>query len=262
MSMDTDRIEADVAASRHRLNDTLSALGDKLSPGQMVDEVLGLAQGQAGEFAKRLGAQVKDNPLPALLIAAGVGMLLLNRNTGHSVVVSADDWHHERRYRALEEARWGTSRQGGESDDAFEDRVHQAHATALGLTQKAGEAMDAFKMRVSGAVDSAREAAHGVRERASAMLSDAKHAIGDTAHNLGQRASDVRHKAENFYEETPLAGGAIALAFGALLGSSTPLSRTERDALSKVADEAARASADLAGRGARNVAESLERAVH
>ena len=50
MSMETDRIEADLNQSRHRLNDTLEALGHKLSPGQMVDEVLGLAQGQAGEF--------------------------------------------------------------------------------------------------------------------------------------------------------------------------------------------------------------------
>ena len=42
MSMETDRIEADLNESRHRLNDTLSALGSKLSPGQMLDEVLGL----------------------------------------------------------------------------------------------------------------------------------------------------------------------------------------------------------------------------
>src|ERR1043165_638847 len=110
MSMETDRIEADLNQSRHRLNDTLAALGDKLSPGQMLDEVMGLAQGQAGDFAKKLGAQVKDNPLPTLLIAAGVGMLLMNRNHAtHGVnSMSADDWHHERRYRSLEEARWST----------------------------------------------------------------------------------------------------------------------------------------------------------
>ena len=64
MSLETDRIEADLNQSRHRLNDTLEALGQKLSPGQMVDEVLGLAQGQAGEFASKLGRQVKDNPPP------------------------------------------------------------------------------------------------------------------------------------------------------------------------------------------------------
>jgi ElaB/YqjD/DUF883 family membrane-anchored ribosome-binding protein len=262
MSMETDRIEADLNQSRHRLNDTLSALGDKLSPGQMLDEVMGLAQGQAGDFAKKLGAQVKDNPLPTLLIAAGVGMLLLNRNHGGSTGISSDDWHHERRYRSLEEARWNTSRVAGETDSAFEERVHQAYAKTLGLTQKAGEAVHEFKTRVGQAVESARQAAEGVRNRAGQMFSDAKHAFGHQAENLGQRASDVRHKAENFYDETPLAAGAIALAVGALIGASTPLSRTERETLSGVADKAARTGADLAERGARMVEEKVDRAVH
>jgi ElaB/YqjD/DUF883 family membrane-anchored ribosome-binding protein len=261
MSMETDRIEADVNQSRHRLNDTLAALGDKLSPGQMLDEVMGLAQGQAGDFAKKLGAQVKDNPLPTLLIAAGVGMLLMNRHQGGQSL-SSDDWHSERRYRSLEEARWNTSRLAGESDDAFEDRVHQAYAKSLGLTQKAGEAVHDFKARVGEAVDQAREAAESVRDRTAKMLSNAKHAVGAQAQNLGQKASDVRHGAESFYDETPLAAGAIALAIGALVGASTPLSRPERETLRGVADKAARTGADLAERGARMVEETVDRAVH
>ena len=79
---------------------------------------------------------------------------------------------------------------------------------------------------------------------------------------MGQRASDVRHKAENLYEDTPLAAGAIALAIGALIGSATPLSRPERETLRGVADKAARTGADLAERGARIVEDSVERAVH
>jgi ElaB/YqjD/DUF883 family membrane-anchored ribosome-binding protein len=263
MSMETDRIEADVAQSRHRLNDTLSALWEKLSPGQMVDEVLGLAGGQAGDFAKKLVAQVKDNPLPTLLIAAGVGMLLLNRGGGgqHSGV-SADDWRHERRYQSLEQARWNTPRESGETDDAFEERIHAAYAKTLGLTQKAGEAIDAFKARVSTAVEGARETAHDVRERASTMFSDAKHAIGQQTQNLGHGVAGARRKAENMYDDTPMAAGAIALAIGALIGSATPLSDQEREALGGVADKAARTGADLAEHGARVVEESVERAVH
>lgn len=262
MSMETDRIEADVTESRHRLNDTLAALGDKLSPGQMLDEVMGLAQGQAGDFAKKLGGQIKDNPLPTLLIAAGVGMLLMSRHGGSSNAMNDDDWHSERRYRALEEARWSTSRQSGETDNAFEERLHQAYAGALGLKQKAGEAVHDFKTRVGQAVDSARETAEGVRSRASQMVSGAKHAIGQQAQNIGQRASDARHSAESFYDETPLAAGAIALAVGALIGASTPLSRPERETLRGVADKAARTGADLAERGARMVEETVDRAVH
>jgi ElaB/YqjD/DUF883 family membrane-anchored ribosome-binding protein len=263
MSLETDRIEADLNESRHRLNDTLSAMGAKLSPGQMVDEVLGLAQGQAGEFASKLGRQVKDNPLPTVLIAAGIGMLLLNHQRQHgSSSLSDEDWHHERRYRSLEEARWATARNVGESDDAYNERVQAAYAKALDLKQMAGEAINDFKERVSKTVQGIQRRAGEVRDRMSSTASDAKHYAENQAQKLGQRASDVRHRAENFYEETPLAAGALAIAIGALIGSATPLSNAEREGLRGVADKAARTGADLAERGARAVEQQVDGAVH
>jgi hypothetical protein len=57
MTQETDKIEADINRSRHALNDTIEQLGGKLSPGQILDEALGLAKGQAGEFTANLGRQ-------------------------------------------------------------------------------------------------------------------------------------------------------------------------------------------------------------
>lgn len=259
MSMETDRIEADLNASRHRLNDTLSALGNKLSPGQMLDEVLGLAQGQAGQFTAKLGRQVRDNPLPTVLIAAGIGMLFLQNRQGGAHQFSNDDWHHETRYRSLEEARWATPRNTGETDDAWNERVHAAYAKALDLKQMAGEAAHDFKERVSTTVQGIQRRAADLRDRAAAMASNASQYAQDQARNLGQRASDAKHSAEDFYQETPLAVGALALAIGALIGSATPLSDTEREGLGDVADKAARTGADLADRGARAAADMAER---
>lgn len=261
MSMETDRIEADLNESRHRLNDTLSALGSKLSPGQMLDEVLGLAQGQAGQFASKLGKQVKDNPLPTLLIAAGVGLLFLNRSQA-GPNVSTDDWQSERSYRSLEEARWATPRTANESDEAYNDRVHQAYAKALDLKQMAGEAIHDFKERVSKTAQGIQRRAAEVRDRIGHVASDASHYAQDQAQRLGQKASAVRHRAEDFYQDTPLAAGAIALAIGALIGSATPLSEAERDGLGGLADRAARTGADLAERGARAVERQMDGAVH
>jgi ElaB/YqjD/DUF883 family membrane-anchored ribosome-binding protein len=272
MSMETDRIEADLNQSRHRLNDTLEQLGHKLSPGQMVDEVMGLAQGQAGEFTAKLARQVKDNPLPTLLIAAGIGMLLLNRNGGGQHL-SDDDWHHERKYRSLEEARWNTPRLANESDADYDDRVHQAYAKTLDLKQKAGEAVHEFKQRVARTVDGVKANAEGARERMAHLLSDAKHGVEDGARRLGHSATDqarklghaasnARHGAEDFYQQTPLAAGALALAIGALVGSAAPLSRPERETLGGMADKAVSKGAELAERGARAVEDRVDRAVH
>ncbi len=261
MSMETDRIEADLNESRHRLNDTLSALGSKLSPGQMLDEVLGLAQGQAGQFASKLGSQVKENPLPTLLIAAGVGMLFLNRgNSGSNV--SNDDWHSESRYRSLEEARWSTPRNANESDDAYNDRVHMAYAKALDLKEMAGEATHAFKERVSKTVQGIQRRAGDVRARMNQTASDMSQYAQEQSRNFGAEVSSVSHRAQNLYRDTPLAAGAIALAVGALIGSATPLSDTERDGLSGIANKATRVGADLAERGARAVSQQVDGAVH
>ncbi|GAM97842.1 hypothetical protein U91I_01471 [alpha proteobacterium U9-1i] len=272
MSMETDRIERDLDQSRHRLNDTLEQLGRKISPGQMVDEALGLAQGQLGQFAGKLGTQVKDNPLPAALIAIGVAWLMASQNQQHrprSVAMNADDWHSERRYRSIEEARWATPRNTSESDDAYNERVHAAYAKALDLKQQAGEAIHDFKQRVAHAVEGVEKAAAKTRDRigqafsnagesAQHAVANAKHFVQDQGVKLGERASHARHQAEDFYEHNPLAVGAALFALGAALGGATPLSNAERENLGGVADEAARRAADLAERGAS----AIESKVH
>jgi ElaB/YqjD/DUF883 family membrane-anchored ribosome-binding protein len=309
MSMETDRIEDDVNQSRHRLNETLSELGSKLSPGQMLDEGLGLLRGQAGHFAGKLGRQVRDNPLPVLLIGAGIAWLVVaNRQAASSSDVDREEEeaYHQRRYRTIEEARWATPRMPSETDEAYEERVHQAYGQALGLKQLAGEAVHEFKERVkrtvegiqyaatraggrigrtfsgtgrrlgntySGARDKLGGAYAGTREklgsfatssreRLGTMATDAKLAAEEQAQRLGHAAEEARHRAERFYDETPLAAGAIALAVGALVGSLTPLSQPERRTLRGVADRAARTGADLAERGVRAVDERLDGSLH
>lgn len=259
MSMETDRIESDLNDSRTRLNDTLKAMGNKLSPGQMLDEVMGLAQGQAGQFAGNLGRQVRDNPLPALLIGAGVALYALNARHGHAH--DDGDWHAERRYRSLEEARWANPRQDGESDDDYGARMHDHYSRALDMKQRAGEAAHEFKARVSQTVDGIRDAAHSARERLGQGAAQASHYVADKARNLGDRASHLAGDAQNMYQNTPLAAGALALAIGALIGASTPLTDMERERLEDVADAATRAGANLAERGAKLVDEKVS-AVH
>jgi hypothetical protein len=63
----------------------------------------------------------------------------------------------------------------------------------------------------------------------------------------------MKHNAADFYEHNPLVTGVFGLALGALLGSSLPLSDTERDALGDIAGSAAEKTADLAEQGAQNL---------
>ncbi|HYD86869.1 MAG TPA: DUF3618 domain-containing protein [Vitreimonas sp.] len=296
MSVETDRIEADLNQSRSQLSETLDALGNKLSPNHIASEVAGMAKTKAKKIASGVThgvtRQARDNPLPLLLIGAGVAWLVVNnRNKAHESQISAEDWSSERRYRSLEEARWATPRLPNETDEAYDERVHQAYASALGMKQKAGEALSEFRTRVSHAVEGAKHAAAGARDRIGRTLSGVahratggaryvgakatsgasylshrasegasfvSHKAADGYHYVGAKATEARDASTRFYQENPLAVGAILLGAGALIGMLAPLSRTERESLRGVADTVGRSSAEFAERGVRMVEERVQ----
>lgn len=73
---DPDQLERQVDDARANLSQTVDALGEQLSPGQLLDQVVNLTKKQGGEFAGNLGQQVKDNPLALLLTGVGVTWLI------------------------------------------------------------------------------------------------------------------------------------------------------------------------------------------
>lgn len=263
MTAETDKIEQDINRSRHALNDTIEQLGGKLSPGQIVDEALGLARGQLGSLTANLGKQVRDNPLPLLLIGAGIGMLVLNRGgQGRQPSLSEDDWRAEHHFRKVEQARASVTRGVDETEHGFSHRLHEAQAAALDLKQHAGEAVDAFKARVTRTVEGMERRALNVRDSVQAGFSKAGAYVGEQAKNVGAMAADAKDRAGAFYNDNPLAAGSLGLAIGALLGSLAPLSSVEREGLQGVADKATRTAADMAERGADAVQKAASNIVH
>lgn len=78
MSESVSDLEKEVEESRARLDRTIDRLQDRLSPVNLVDEMIGSARRSSGMndvYDNALEA-VRRNPLPVLLIAAGVGLLL------------------------------------------------------------------------------------------------------------------------------------------------------------------------------------------
>src|SRR5829696_4956251 len=76
-------IEREVESTRARLTGTLEQLRDRATPGQLFEQVLDYAKQSGGtDFARNLAAAVRDNPLPVLLIGAGIGWLMLSDRRG------------------------------------------------------------------------------------------------------------------------------------------------------------------------------------
>ena len=79
--MTTDRpedLEHKIAEERARVGATLDELQRRLTPGQMVDEVLRHGRGAGTDFIANLSRTLAANPLPAALVGVGLLWLLIS----------------------------------------------------------------------------------------------------------------------------------------------------------------------------------------
>lgn len=72
-----EEIEAEVARSRARLDETLRHIEHKLSASGMVDDALAsLRRTRHGDVVDRAMGALRDNPVPVLAVMAGIGWLI------------------------------------------------------------------------------------------------------------------------------------------------------------------------------------------
>jgi hypothetical protein len=73
----TDRLERQSERSRERVADLIDELRERVVPSEMVDQFIDLSgNGAARDFVVGLGQQVRRNPLPMVLIGAGLAWLI------------------------------------------------------------------------------------------------------------------------------------------------------------------------------------------
>ncbi len=176
---DPDVIERDLHATRSRLDNRLTELASRLSPGQIVDEGLDLLRTRQGiDFTRNLSEAVRERPIPVALVGVGLAWLMAGPR-GHAPARSAaarlrppvprDD---------LATRAWnaGTdiTRETGETDIAYRGRVTEARGKVLGLARSAQESAETYADRV-------QEALFAARQRVSEMAGNA----ADTASSMG-----------------------------------------------------------------------------
>lgn len=78
-----EEIQAEIARTRQEMDGTLSALENRLTPGQLYDQGMQYLRNNGGaEFVSNLGQQAKHNPLPVALVGIGLAWLMATRNSG------------------------------------------------------------------------------------------------------------------------------------------------------------------------------------
>lgn len=227
---DTARVERDLDETRSRLGAHVSQLEERLSPGQVLDDLMTYFRGSEGAvFGRTLVERMQDNPIPAAVTGIGLAWLMASnpppglrgersrvRVYRAGEPVSVESLHHygredhEGMMARLREAEQRVTRTSGETESAFSSRMDEARGRALGLARHTQESAESFSSRIRDALASAQRAA---TDRAKNLADRATGAAADTAKGMKDRV-----------------GGAA----GSMGGSA-------RDALSGAADYAGRA---------------------
>jgi hypothetical protein len=279
---DPAAIERDLAETRARLDAHLGELTKRLSPGQLIDDGLDyLRHGQGAQFARNLGGQLRDNPLPVAV--AGIGLAWLMAVTAISGNRGSVGWRGDGSgggfrdtgddvAERAQSAGDSLTRLADETEDDFRGRVAEARAHVLGLQREAMETVSAYADRVQQALDSVRQT---TRERLAQMGQSAREwgeAVGDRTRRTGEAMSQAARQSRDkvsraaaaiseTLDQNPMLLGAVGLTAGMLLAALLPLTEQE-EALAAPFGGAIRSAADEVVERGRRAAEAATAAAH
>ena len=220
---DPARLERDIDRTRASLGRTVDALERRLSPGELVDQALGMAREHGGEFATNLGRSVQNNPMPVILTGVGLAWMMASSNEPRAPVrrsagyAGYQDWPSE-----------SVGDTGSDSTGRLKSGVSSAKSAVESVGDKASRAKDSLKQSVGSFSD-----------RASG-------AVSDTGDRMRMQSQRLRSNVETLMEEQPLIVGAIGIGIGAALGAAFPSTETEDRLLGETRDSAMRAAKERA----------------
>lgn len=277
INADQDRIESELARTRSRMDNRLDELQERLSPGQVLDDLMGYFRGsEGGEFARSLMDSVRNNPMPAALTGIGVTWLMAcNPHPPRDRVASEakDDgaaqkllvatvpapsftitWKSDADLKKhLEDAESGVVRGVNETDADYRGRVADARAKVLGLERDAEDTADTFAARVQHALTDAQQRVSDIAAGIGDKVTDASQQVGKTLQDAGkqiglgtQAAQQMGSNLVATITANPVLLGALGLAFGAVLGALVPPSEAEEASLSGLAGQARAAATNVA----------------
>lgn len=282
---DPAALERDLNETRSRLDRDLTQLQERLSPGQVLDDVLTYFRGADGtDFGRRLMDGIRANPMPVVLTGVGVAWMMASRPRGGSEAggepaanghrASLADADYSMMILEVREAEQGLLRGPDEDDRSFSQRLDEVRGKAMGLTRDAKETADAFAQRVKDALAKAEAALSKAREKAGALGQSAQDAAQGAQRYAADTLSKGREVASDALSRGKEAGGrlvdavtddpvllaALGIAAGALVGALLPVSDKEEEALGAAAARTRETAKALAREGlerGRHIAEAV-----
>jgi ElaB/YqjD/DUF883 family membrane-anchored ribosome-binding protein len=273
-----DAIRADIERTRERLGGTVEALGAHLNPSLLKQRVkdsvreatIGRAKtmarnarDKAEESGRGLIGTLRDNPIPAAMIAGGIGWLLFGKRRERDAENVAD-WDYHNSVGASEDASTTTPYREAPTID-YSHQLPEHAASDRGVGSRAREASERV---VSGARHAGESVVSGARSAGETVASTAR-AAGEkvasgtsrVAHTIADRARAGGHKVEETFEQNPMMLGVVAAAVGLAVGMSLPATEKESQLMGSKRDELIDKARDTISDTKEKVRHVAERAV-
>jgi hypothetical protein len=196
MTSQSEQFEREAEETRWQLAGTLEELRDRMTPGHVVDKLVDYTRsGPAAEFMRNLGREVRENPMPLVLIGIGVAWLMAAssrasrtavRSATDSVARAANDVGTATSVAVSRTSEWGqqtaarladrasnaastVSNRTAELADGAAEKARAASAMAGAALEKAKRPFTSVPERDERAVEGALEVMHRDREAACAV---------------------------------------------------------------------------------------------
>ncbi len=249
-SRSSAEIENDIEHTRHELDSTLDALEQKLSPGRLLDQALGMVREGSSDGSNAALNAFRNHPVPLAMMGLGLGWLAVESSTGKS---SANRQADGPAGPAVPyDPQMGGGAGAGEDEGAM-DRAKEKAGEAKNKARRA-------KGRVSEAAGSVGDRTHRAKERISGAASQAGDATGDMADRARERAQQARHRFRNQMEENPLVMGAISFGLGLASGVAAPTTRAEDRAMGEASDNVLQKARETGRETAEDLGETAKSA--
>lgn len=243
---DTDALRSDIDQTRHKMDDTIDALGNRFQPRHLLDELLGFFRRHEGEAQSKLTHAresithsseaamhtlvdtIKKNPLPLLVIGAGVGWMIYSNRQSNAARYNYDRYSYD--------------------PDAHIDRPLE-YPPNMGnpvgewrgeAESKYGQMKEGVADKLSHATDEARRKMEDFRHTAGDKLESARHRASELSDRVKERTGEAysrtRERVVDTAEQHPLELGLVCLAAGLVTGLLLPTADVVNRTIGEKAD--------------------------
>lgn len=291
-------LQREIEHDRQRIGHRIDAIQERMSPGQLIDEVLTYAKGSGGgEYVSNLGQALKTNPVPVALMGVSLAWLMAKgsppvgtapvpqgvsdyplypaagpvRRLGPPQSENGSLYSHfsdssGKKLKALTDE---TGRRAGHFVDEA-GATYRGFADAGGkqvdqIVDETGAMLDAATGWISEKWEQAKGAAGGMSAAASGAVSTLSDQTSSATASLRGQTDKLNDALLSQFRDQPLVGGALAFALGAAIGAALPHTDMEDNLLGDVSDDTkdkvTAASRDVVDRGKEVASEVYQKVV-